>query len=89
VAAISSTTRFEQVGSRLANQIDSVEACFAGTGTSEINDSPHHLAELARKRKRSLDRISNQRSSHDFLGRGRDAEPSRNRCNIAQVLSSR
>jgi hypothetical protein len=39
VTVIISTTRFEQVGSILANQIDSVEACLAGTGTSEINDS--------------------------------------------------
>ena len=36
VAAISSTTRFEQVGSRLANQIDSVEACFAETEQTRL-----------------------------------------------------
>lgn len=35
------TTRREGVGSILANQIDSVEACLArtGTGAGEINDS--------------------------------------------------
>jgi len=49
VAVIISTTRFEQVGSPLANQIDSVEACSAETGTSEINGSSSRVNPAAPK----------------------------------------
>ena len=41
------------------------DACFAGTGTSETNDSPHLLAELARKRKLSRTILNQDRTAGD------------------------
>lgn len=42
-AVIISTTRRGRTGSILVNQVDSVESCFVGTGTSEIIDLPSRV----------------------------------------------